>query len=171
MNWRIIGESLNSADQALYEGSDLAIDIYRSILTEQPVKDRQMQHYVFRRLALGYTAVGAHKEARQSFNSAFELSRTNNDFSRVFYDRGRSYMDRSLFMEAREQFRMALEAHEQENVDPSILQLIEERIGECEEAMAANDEWQIPVADRPGQSTSEILVEWEERSQNTAANE
>ena len=165
MNWRIIGESLNSADQALYEGHGSAIDLFRSILTERLVKDRQMQHFIFRRLALGYTAIGAHKEARRSFNNAFELSRTDTDFAQVFYDRGKSYLDRGLHGEALSDFLAALDSYEQPQDNNAVIRLIQDRIAECEVYTESSDDWDHPVADRPGQSTTEILANWDETSQ------
>jgi tetratricopeptide (TPR) repeat protein len=183
MSWESIGSQLTEADEAALGGhNNSAIDIYHSLLVAERKKGREIQHYLFRRLALGYTAIGADKEARSSFNAAFDLSRTDTDYAEVFYDRGISLMNRGLFIEAIEDFRAALLAYGSaiHNEGPAaVLRLIEDRIQECKAGIIlAQDkpgtdnkllgedtsEWSMSVADRPGESTSEILVSWDERS-------
>jgi tetratricopeptide (TPR) repeat protein len=182
MNWRSVGENLNSADEALFNNSfDSALAIYHSILSERPLVDKDKQHYLFRRLALGYTAVGANTEARECFNNAFNISQSGADFALTFYDRGISLMGRGLFKEAIEDFKTARDAYGfpiYNTGDRAVLQLIEDRIQECLESTPRMDkfgtedmlDWTLPVANRPGQTTIEILANWPEKSENSSNN-
>jgi tetratricopeptide (TPR) repeat protein len=182
MSWNLIAERHDQAANAAFHNHfEVALDIYHSTLSDRSFNDRDQRHFLFRQLALGYIALDAPIEARSSFNSAFELSKTDTDFAKVFYDRGLSLIDRGLFAEAIEDFRAARQAYglpPDNDKSEAVLRLIEDRIQECEVSLAStrdkpgtgnlttkdSGDWPVPVANRPGESTSEILASWGERS-------
>lgn len=106
--WKNIAEQLDTADRARYEGrADAACEIYKSLISQQEVSDTRMLHFLHRRIALGCTALGEHADAEDNFQRALELSASEADRAKVYYDQARSFSLRCLPAEAEGSLRKA----------------------------------------------------------------
>jgi len=150
--WKSVGEQLDTADEALFSGrKESAYNLYLSLLTQQEIGSRRIHHFLYRRYALGCTAIGRLDEADRAFGFALEISLDDSDRAKVFHDQAESFVMRQMHTTAAEHYQKAIDAYSAHRGDrdaaSTVVTMINDKLAQT--SLEAGPDWpghQQPIA-------------------------